>query len=237
MMMECTPQLEPPRQQRSAIRASQGVSRERPQHQRVAIHLLNHFRGTGLRCWERASDTANQRAVGRRRLHLNWRTPSQSRCALNENSTGGAIPVPEDPPDSPRSPIHARGRWKWRPSPSEGWPAERWSQRRRFRGQWSALNVPHLWAAAEDDRHCPVLTWLCDRSQSLQNVSVAGVQVAGPDAVMVGWESLQNVMQSMGIWSREHFAEWIYGQGFPMPQWGAHQCKSARADCERRDCT
>ena len=67
---------------------------------------------------------------------------------------------------------------------------------------WSALNVPLLWAAAADDRLCPMILWLREVSQSLPMVSVAGVQMAGPDAVMTGWESLRDVMRSIEIRSR-----------------------------------
>ena len=35
------------------------------------------------------------------------------------------------------------------------------------RHQWSALKVPLLWAAAEDDRLCPMIQWLREVSQSL----------------------------------------------------------------------
>ena len=35
--------------------------------------------------------------------------------------------------------------------------------------QWSALNVPLLWAAAEDDRLCPMILWLREVSQSPQD--------------------------------------------------------------------
>ena len=92
-------------------------------------------------------------------------------------------------------------------------------QREIRRHQWSALNVPLLWAAAEDDRLCPMIQWLLEVSQSLPMVPVAGVQMAGPDAVMTGWESLRDVMRSIEIRSREQFEEWIHNQGFPMPRW------------------
>ena len=102
------------------------------------------------------------------------------------------------------------------PTSGEGIPRE------IRRHQWSALNVPLLWAAAEDDRLCPLIQWLREKAQSLPGVSVAGVQMAGPDAVMTGWESLRDTMRSLEIRSREQFAEWIHNQGFPMPRWGGH---------------
>ena len=37
--------------------------------------------------------------------------------------------------------------------------------------------------------------------------------MAGPDAVMTGWESLRDVMRSIEIRSREQFAEWIHQGG------------------------
>ena len=102
------------------------------------------------------------------------------------------------------------------------------------RHQWSALSVPLLWAAAEDDRECPVLTWSRDRSQSLQNVSVAGVQMAGPGAVTDG--VVVEGDRSMRIWSREQFAEWTSRARFPDALVvSSHQCKSPRKDFD--DCT
>ena len=46
--------------------------------------------------------------------------------------------------------------------------------------------------------------------------------MAGPDAVMTGWEWLRDVMRSIEIRSREQFAEWIHNQGSPMPRWGGY---------------
>ena len=68
----------------------------------------------------------------------------------------------------------------------------------------------------------PVLVWLTDVAQSFPNANAAGVQVAGPEALTVGWEALRDVMRRMGIPSREQFAERIHNQGFPMPRWRAH---------------
>ena len=90
------------------------------------------------------------------------------------------------------------------------------------RHQWSALDVPLLWAAAEDDDQCPVMLWLAELCHAIPSVTVAGVELGSVDALAVGWQSLRDVMRSMGIQSREQFAEWIHSQGFPMPRWGAH---------------
>ena len=88
-----------------------------------------------------------------------------------------------------------------------------------WRHHWSALNVSLLWVAAEDDRRCPMMVWLMEVTQTVPNVVVAGVPMAGPDAVMAGWDALRNSMRRMGIGSREQFAEWIHNEGFPMPRW------------------
>ena len=47
-------------------------------------------------------------------------------------------------------------------------------------------------------------------------MTVAGVELGGVDALAVGWQSLRDAMRSMGIQSKEQFAEWIHSQGFPM---------------------
>ena len=47
------------------------------------------------------------------------------------------------------------------------------------RHQWSVLNDPLLWAAAEDTRHSPVLVWLSEVAQVIPNVNVAGVEMGG----------------------------------------------------------
>ena len=51
------------------------------------------------------------------------------------------------------------------PTSGEGIPRE------IRRHQWSALNVPLLWAAAEDDRLCPLIQWLREKAQSLPGLS------------------------------------------------------------------
>ena len=77
--------------------------------------------------------------------------------------------------------------------------------------------------------------WLMEVTQTVPNVVVVGVPMAGPDAVMAGWDALRNSMQRMGIGSREQFAEWIHNKGFPMPR--LHQRWSSRAHSELRHCT
>ena len=106
------------------------------------------------------------------------------------------------------------------PHPSEDIPQE------IRRHQWSALNVPLLWAAAEGNNENPVVQWVVQESERISTVSVAGTQMSGRDAAISG-ESLRDALQAMGIRSREGLAEWIHGQGFVMPRWGAHF--SARA--------
>ena len=59
----------------------------------------------------------------------------------------------------------------------------------------------------EDDKMCPMIQWLRKISQSLPMVPVAGVPMAGPDAVMAGWESLKDVMRSMEVRFREQFTK------------------------------
>ena len=88
------------------------------------------------------------------------------------------------------------------------------------RHQLSAFNVPLMWAAAEGDS-CPVLGWLAGAAQNLV-INVGGEEVPGPEAVIMSWEALRNVFQTHQIHSREHLAEWIHRQGFPMPRWGSH---------------
>ena len=55
------------------------------------------------------------------------------------------------------------------------------------RQQWSALNVPLMWAAAEGDRDCGVLRWLRSRADTLPPLSVGGEDVSAHDAAVVGW--------------------------------------------------
>ena len=107
------------------------------------------------------------------------------------------------------------------PHPSEDIPQE------IRRHQWSAMNVPLLWAAAEGNNENLVVQWVVEESERISTVTVAGIQMSGRDAAISGWESLRDALQAMGIRSREGLAEWIHGQGFVMPRWGAHF--SARA--------
>ena len=90
------------------------------------------------------------------------------------------------------------------------------------RQQWSVLNVPLMWSAAEGNRRCWTLEWLASRAELLPPVTVGGVEVPGREAAITGWEVLHNAMRSWGIESREGLSEWIHHQGFPRPRWGAH---------------
>ena len=51
------------------------------------------------------------------------------------------------------------------------------------RQQWSAFNIPLLWAVAEGDRNCPVLLWLARHCHEVERITVAGVETAGREAV------------------------------------------------------
>ena len=75
--------------------------------------------------------------------------------------------------------------------------------------------------ARQDTLHDEVLEWL---AQSVRDVSipVCGVEMPGHEAVMAGWEALHLAVNTMGIQSVEGLSEWIHGQGFPQPRWGAH---------------
>ena len=77
------------------------------------------------------------------------------------------------------------------------------------RHQWSALNVPLLWAAAEGNNENPVVQWVVEESERISTVTVAGLQMSGRDAAISGWESVRDALQAMGIRSREGLAEWI----------------------------
>ena len=90
------------------------------------------------------------------------------------------------------------------------------------RQQWSALNVPLMWSAAEGNRGCAVLEWLISNAQQVSSFNAAGEEVSGREAALIGWNALHNTMRSQGIVSREDLAEWIHVQGFPRPRWGAH---------------
>ena len=74
----------------------------------------------------------------------------------------------------------------------------------------SALNVPLLLSAEEQDIDNPVVRWLVEESQCVPTVIVAGVQMSGFHAAVTGWESLRDVLHSRGIRSREGLAEWIH---------------------------
>ena len=88
--------------------------------------------------------------------------------------------------------------------------------------QWSAFNVPLMWAAASGDADCHLLQWLEARAERLPPMRVGDEQISGRATVRTGWEVLRNTLQSWGITSREHLAEWIHNQGFRRPWWRAH---------------
>ena len=60
---------------------------------------------------------------------------------------------------------------------------DQWVPRLVLRQQWSALNVPLMWAAAAGDSENPVLSWLADECSRGGPVCVAGVDTVGRDAV------------------------------------------------------
>ena len=51
------------------------------------------------------------------------------------------------------------------------------------RQQWSALNVPLMWSAAEGNRGCSVLEW------QVSSFNVAGEEVSGRGAALIGWDA------------------------------------------------
>ena len=73
--------------------------------------------------------------------------------------------------------------------------------------EWSALNVPFMWFAAEGNRGCAVLEWLIAKAQP--SLRVAGEEVPGREAVLMGWEALHDAVRS-GVTSREDLSEWIH---------------------------
>ena len=85
------------------------------------------------------------------------------------------------------------------------------------RQQWSALNIPLLWAVAEGDRHCHVLLWLVQACHQVESITVTGVPMAGREAVMVAWDAVSNLMRCWGVHTREDLSEWVHRQGFPRP--------------------
>ena len=90
------------------------------------------------------------------------------------------------------------------------------------RQQWSVLNVPLMWSAAEGAEDCPMLEWLSTVADQLPRVNIGGEEMGGRDAVPVGWNALHHTFQSMGILSREDLSECFHSQRFPQPRWGAH---------------
>ena len=68
--------------------------------------------------------------------------------------------------------------------------------RRLRRLQWSALNVPLMWSAAEGNRQCAILEWLASRAEQLPPMNFCGEQVPGREVATIGWEVLHNAMRS-----------------------------------------
>ena len=87
-------------------------------------------------------------------------------------------------------------------------PTEGGIPRMLRRQQWSVLNVPLMWSAAEGNRQCWTLEW--------HPVTVGGVEVPGRG---VGSASQRHAQLEQ---SREGLSEWIHHQGFPRPRWRAH---------------
>ena len=99
--------------------------------------------------------------------------------------------------------------------------------------QWSAFNVPLMWAAASGDADCHLLQWLEARAERLPPMRVGDEQISGCATVRTSWEVLRNSLQSWGITSREHLAEWIHNQGFRSTPVGSPlQWQGARKDSE-----
>ena len=94
--------------------------------------------------------------------------------------------------------------------------------RQILRQQWSALNVPLMWGAAEGDRESPVLLWLADACSRGGPVPAVEADTVGRDAVFEAWHALTGAMRSWGIQSREDLSEWIHRKGFVQPRWGGH---------------
>ena len=61
-----------------------------------------------------------------------------------------------------------------------------------------------------------------EAAERVHRVVVAGVDMSGADAAVIGWATFRDVLHARGLRCREGLAEWIHSQGFPMPRWGAH---------------
>ena len=97
-------------------------------------------------------------------------------------------------------------------------PSTEWRSRGRFAATSGRLSTSHssgLLPKITDKS--PVLVWLTDVAQSFPNANAAGVHMAGPEALTVGWEALRDVMRKMGTRSHEQFAKRIHNQGFRCP--------------------
>ena len=180
---------------------------------------------------EETSDTMSLIGIrnSRRRLRLRWSEHAPSTANVPGNVLAGAPHEPDSHDmrlmrvreamqrdgQPPRGETGSRGgqvsgsaQWASR---SRGWCAE--SDARVVCFQCSS----HVGSCSRD-RSCAVLEWL---AQSVRDVSIR-VEMPGHEAVMAGWETLHLAVDTMGIQSVEGLSEWIHGQGFPQPRWGAH---------------
>ena len=120
--------------------------------------------------------------TGRRRFRLQWRISSRNIVATTTNTTVGAQQVAvihlavTDDDSGEESVVLVRGKSKLQQNQSGGW-AKRVGivdgqeiPRKIRRQQWSVLNVPLLWTAAENDKRCPMILWLVDVTQTVPNV-------------------------------------------------------------------
>ena len=90
------------------------------------------------------------------------------------------------------------------------------------RQQWSVLNVPSMWSAAEGNQECAILEWLVSFAEGMPPIQIFRGVVHGTQAARSGWEPLHGAMRSMGIHNQEGLSDWIHNQGFRQPGWGGH---------------
>ena len=76
--------------------------------------------------------------------------------------------------------------------------------------QWSAFNVPLIWAAAGDQEGHPILTWLC----ALVDVTAGAYQISGEAItgarLQQAWLDLRHSMWTLGILDRTQFLAWLH---------------------------
>ena len=77
---------------------------------------------------------------------------------------------------------------------------------KRFTQQFNDNSGPrstfHFFWAAEGDRRCFVMLWLVQACHQVERITVAGVPMAGREAVMVAWDAVSIVMRSWGVRTR-----------------------------------